>query len=195
VRQKPTYTLSLLHKGIYVTHLPASTRNYPPRSSSPSLEEGVVWHSRPRLCAFNIASTRRVRNNGSPGRKARAGDSGQGQALEAATRSQMLKNRIVSYPLLNSESEDGVPRIPDEILDTVVYLYPDRDSAMRGERAGGSGFMVSVPSEAGPDLYYSYVVTNSHVIREAKCDALRVNTRAGGTNVIDSTEEYWIHHP
>jgi hypothetical protein len=66
---------------------------------------------------------------------------------------------------------------------------------MRGERAGGSGFMVSVPSEAGPDLYYSYVVTNSHVIREAKCDALRVNTRAGGTNVIDSTEEYWIHHP
>jgi hypothetical protein len=126
----------------------------------------------------------------------RGGDSGHGQAREAAACSQILKNRNRELSFCSiQKSEDGVPRIPDEILDTVVYLYPDRDSAMRGERAGGSGFMVSVPSEAGPDLYYSYVVTNSHVIREAKCDALRVNTRAGGTNVIDSTEEYWIHHP
>jgi Trypsin-like peptidase domain len=88
-----------------------------------------------------------------------------------------------------------VPRIPDEVADTVVYLYPNRESALRGERAGGSGFIVSIPSDADSEFSFSYVVTNSHVIREAGCDALRVNTRSGGTNVIAETKDFWLHHP
>ncbi len=36
-----------------------------------------------------------------------------------------------------------MPAIPEEVLDTVVYLYPDVQSAHAGERAGGSGCLVA----------------------------------------------------
>ncbi len=45
-----------------------------------------------------------------------------------------------------------MPAIPQEILDTVVYLYPDTDSASRGERAGGSGCVVVLPTQIDPYL-------------------------------------------
>lgn len=93
-----------------------------------------------------------------------------------------------------------MPLIPPEILDTVVYLYPDADSAARGERAGGSGCIVVIPvdpKETGERSVFGfmYVVTNSHVIREGKASALRLNTRDGGTGIVHETQDGWIHHP
>jgi hypothetical protein len=88
-----------------------------------------------------------------------------------------------------------VPAIPPEILDTVVYLYPDTDCAARGEKAGGSGCIVVVEVQAEPLVGFMYVVTNSHVIREGKCSTIRLNTRDGGMAVIERTTGGWIHHP
>jgi hypothetical protein len=89
-----------------------------------------------------------------------------------------------------------MPAIPPEILDTVVYLYPDVDAASRGERAGGSGCVVAIPTQTEPfTMGFTYVVTNSHVIREGRASALRFNTRDKGLGVIHNTAAGWIHHP
>jgi hypothetical protein len=88
-----------------------------------------------------------------------------------------------------------MPAIPGEVLDTVVYLYPDEQSALAGERAGGSGCLVVIPVQQEPLVGFMYVVTNSHVIREGKASAIRVNTREGGMGIIHSTTDGWIHHP
>jgi hypothetical protein len=34
-----------------------------------------------------------------------------------------------------------MPRIPDILLDTVIYLYPTAMDAESGARAGGTGFL------------------------------------------------------
>lgn len=93
-----------------------------------------------------------------------------------------------------------MPLIPPEILETVVYLYPDADSAQRGEKAGGSGCIVVIPVDPnetgeGSMFGFMYVVTNSHVIIEGKASALRLNTRDGGLGIVHETEDGWIHHP
>jgi hypothetical protein len=87
-----------------------------------------------------------------------------------------------------------MPVIPAEALDCVVYLYPDAGSAQSGVGAGGCGCIVCVPSRH-PGMYFSYVVTNSHVIREGKSPIVRVNTRDGGLMIVQMTEEHWIDHP
>lgn len=89
-----------------------------------------------------------------------------------------------------------MPAIPPEVLDTVVYLYPDADSASKGQRAGGSGCLVVIPTQIEPFIMgFMYVVTNSHVIRQGKASALRVNTRDGRVGIIHNTSAGWIHHP
>jgi hypothetical protein len=89
-----------------------------------------------------------------------------------------------------------MPAIPKEVLDTVVYLYPDAEAAANGERAGGSGCLVIIPTQLEPfSMGFMYIVTNSHVIREGQASALRFNTRDGSLGIIHSTTEGWIHHP
>jgi len=88
-----------------------------------------------------------------------------------------------------------MPAIPQQVLDTVVYLYTDEASARTGERVGGSGCVVVIPVQDDPLIGFMYVVTNSHVIREGKASSIRVNTRDGGMGIIHSTADGWIHHP
>lgn len=87
-----------------------------------------------------------------------------------------------------------MPAIPDEALDCVVYLYPNADAALKGERVGGCGFIVAIASRKEGEAF-AYVVTNSHVIREGNSPVVRVNTRDGGMQVIEKTEDYWMDHP
>jgi hypothetical protein len=87
-----------------------------------------------------------------------------------------------------------MPAIPDEALDCIVYLYPDAESAFNGRRVGGCGFAVAIASKQ-PGLAFAYVVTNSHVIKEGKSPVVRVNTRDGQFQIINKTDEFWIHHP
>ncbi|HEY6763964.1 MAG TPA: hypothetical protein VI386_04270 [Candidatus Sulfotelmatobacter sp.] len=89
-----------------------------------------------------------------------------------------------------------MPVLPQQFFDTVVYLYPDAESADRGERAGGSGCVVVIPIQTEPFIKgFMYVVTASHVVREGKASALRTNTRSGGVGIIYNTSTGWIHHP
>lgn len=45
---------------------------------------------------------------------------------------------------LRRVQEKIMPRIRDEFLESVIYLYPSRRAAQKGEQIGGSGFLVSV---------------------------------------------------
>jgi hypothetical protein len=88
-----------------------------------------------------------------------------------------------------------VPRIRDEFLDSVIYLYPDRSAAEAGEKIGGSGFLVGVQSKGLPqNFWFLYAVTNKHVI-EGGATTIRFTTRDGGTDVLETDERSWIHHP
>ncbi len=87
-----------------------------------------------------------------------------------------------------------VPRISDDILDSVVYLYPSVTDAEAGEKAGGTGFLVGVPSGVHEGVTYQYAVTNSHVIREGNSPVIRLNTQDGATDVLKLSKDDWVDH-
>src|SRR6266568_6442901 len=87
-----------------------------------------------------------------------------------------------------------MPRIPEAFLDSVAYLYPTKEFAEAGRRAGGSGFVVGVPEpdekghvfQPGPDFramgqagwarHFLYVVTAAHVVfGESDSPVVRLN--------------------
>ena len=41
-----------------------------------------------------------------------------------------------------------MPRLPDKMLDCVCYLYESEDDARAGVEFGGTGFLISMPSES-----------------------------------------------
>lgn len=85
----------------------------------------------------------------------------------------------------------GMPTIPKAVLESVVYLYRDRASALAGKSFGGSGFIVCVPSVTRPDRGYLYVVSNHHVAVKGGFSVVRVNTRSGGADVIELDPSDW----
>jgi len=90
--------------------------------------------------------------------------------------------------------DEIMPRIDDVILNSSIYLYPSVLEARAGEKAGGSGCIVSVESGVVP---YLYAVTNSHVIRDelGNSPVIRINTTDGKTDIIEYTQRNWICHP
>jgi hypothetical protein len=84
-----------------------------------------------------------------------------------------------------------VPRINDEYLDCVLYLYPTRSAALTGRNAGGSGFLVYYPSEMFPEIGYLYAISNRHVISQNL--VIRLNTKAGQSDIIESAPDHWFH--
>src|SRR5258708_3724047 len=90
--------------------------------------------------------------------------------------------------------ESPVPRIPDGYLDCVVYLYPTEVDAEDGERAGGSGFLVGVPSQGlGRNFWFLYAVSNKHVINNSTI--LRLNTRDNKKTIMTTVRRSWTLHP
>jgi hypothetical protein len=88
-----------------------------------------------------------------------------------------------------------MPRIRDEFLDCVIYLYPDRSAAETGEKIGGSGFLVGVQSKGLPqNFWFLYAVTNKHVINGG-ATTIRFTTTDGKTDVLETDEKAWVHHP
>lgn len=88
-----------------------------------------------------------------------------------------------------------MPRISDDILDCVIYLYPSVMDAQEGEHFGGSGFLVAVRFEVYESRSMVYAVTNSHVIREAASPIIRLNTIKGAHDVLEIAPQTWHHHP
>ena len=75
-----------------------------------------------------------------------------------------------------------MPRIPDIILNSIVYLDRDEDEAETGAEAGGSGFLLMTPSRANlvsanaRNAAHIYVVTNAHVVANGS-PVVRVNLK------------------
>jgi hypothetical protein len=93
----------------------------------------------------------------------------------------------------------AMPRISDEFLECVVYLYPDRGSAEVGQRAGGSGFIAGAALGVfegirQEDWAAPIIVTNSHVVRNENT-AVRINTTDGGIEIFETVEHHWLFHP
>lgn len=88
-----------------------------------------------------------------------------------------------------------MPRISDQFLECVIYLYPSTQAAQKGERVGGSGLIVGVPTEEIEGKQFTYAVSNRHVVLEGSSPVIRVNKRGGGFDIIDVDQEMWIPHP
>lgn len=88
-----------------------------------------------------------------------------------------------------------MPRIPDSVLDCVIYLYASEEDAKNGEKTGGSGFIVGIPTstEGLQWLVHLYAITNSHVVNAAS--TIRFRTIDGETLILNSQREDWVNHP
>jgi hypothetical protein len=101
-----------------------------------------------------------------------------------------------------------MPRYDDAFLDFSVYLYPTAESADKGVKVGGTGFLVNVlASDLGewllpdvepvPHRHHSYVVTNRHNLDNLERpehlpkSVVRLNTEDGKTSIIPAKPEDW----
>jgi len=87
-----------------------------------------------------------------------------------------------------------MPRIPDQILDCVIYLYPSEDASQEGVIAGASGFLVSVPSAMHKGYSHTHAVTNAHAL-ERGSSVIRLNTKKGEHRTIPLQMRHWLCHP
>jgi hypothetical protein len=88
-----------------------------------------------------------------------------------------------------------MPSIPRGLLDISVYLYPSRESAEKGERFGGCGFLVGYPTQFSPSAQYVYAVANYHVAIAGGCPVVRVNTMDGGVDILEFDVSDWTCIP
>jgi len=83
-------------------------------------------------------------------------------------------------------------RIPESYLGCVAYIYPNRQAAEDGERAGGSGFIVARRVEGADTTFF---VTNRHVIDKAANPFIRINKVGGGVEPFETNRLRWKDHP
>jgi len=76
-------------------------------------------------------------------------------------------------------------------LESIVYLYPTKHAAESGQKIGGTGFVVGVPSVEFEDAALPYVVTNRHVIEDGKSRTIRANTVDGKTEIFETELDDW----
>lgn len=90
--------------------------------------------------------------------------------------------------------EPSVPRIPDNILESTIYLYgTEADANLGVSDRGGTGFMVGVPSKVNDGVTHAYFITNQHVVAHAP--VVRAVSVDGKPRVIPLTEKDWVPHP
>jgi hypothetical protein len=84
-----------------------------------------------------------------------------------------------------------VPFIPRQYTDCAVYLYPTVQAAEDGLEAGGSGFLIDMPSDKHPEIRHIYAVTNAHVV-DSTAPVIRLNTETGEHQSIPLEVRNWI---
>jgi hypothetical protein len=90
---------------------------------------------------------------------------------------------------------EGMPRLRDEILDCVVYLYRSYHEADEGIEIGGSGFALGIPCEnLPPPAAHIYAVTNKHVIENGAIH-IRLNMREGKKVLMHAQTSDWVISP
>jgi hypothetical protein len=85
----------------------------------------------------------------------------------------------------------GVPRIADEMLQSVFYLYPSRRAAELGHAAGGTGFITAYSSEKVANAHFLFAVSNKHVVADIGASVIRLNTTVGGTDILEFEPHEW----
>ena len=86
-----------------------------------------------------------------------------------------------------------MPRISDEVLDSVIYLYHTERDARAGTQAGASGFLTAVPVPDNPQQAWTYAVTNGHVCNDAPI--VRINKSDGTVEIFSFEPSDWVRHP
>jgi hypothetical protein len=102
--------------------------------------------------------------------------------------------RYSAYGQLYFAKVRPMPRINDEALGCVLYLYRSVEEAHDGAREGATGFLVGVQSERHAERIFLYAVTNAHVLNEGAL-VLRLNTKDGGVAVHKTEAADWVVHP
>jgi len=95
-----------------------------------------------------------------------------------------------------------MPRIPDNVINGVFYLYWSKEDALLGRNPGGTGFIVRYQgmSEPGGRIndsgfgFHYYGVTNWHVACRG-FSTIRINTKDGSTDVIELDPAEWHFIP
>jgi hypothetical protein len=82
--------------------------------------------------------------------------------------------------------------IPRIYLDCVFYVYPNRSSAEKGERAGGTGFLCAKRHGITDQVF---LVTNRHVVEPMEEPHIRLNLReSAGVEVVRIPKSWWHKH-
>ena len=98
-------------------------------------------------------------------------------------------------PIYEDGEGQDVPRIRDEILGCVLYLYRSPHEAEEGINIGGSGFALSIPCETVlPGAAHLYAVTNKHVIEDGAIH-VRLNSKDGRKIIMEAQKKDWITSP
>jgi hypothetical protein len=84
-----------------------------------------------------------------------------------------------------------MPRVPDEYLNCIVYMYPSIPAVEKGERLGGTGFVVGVDASHDRSIRFFYVVTNKHVVDSGNT-TVRFNTLHGRHEAQEYDESNWL---
>ncbi len=88
-----------------------------------------------------------------------------------------------------------MPRISDELLNSVIYIYKTGQDAEVGTQSGGTGFLVSVPSKTDDKKSFGYIVTNKHVIDKAGgTPTVRFTDLKGNVSIVSSMQSDWACH-
>jgi hypothetical protein len=76
-------------------------------------------------------------------------------------------------------------RVPQEVRDSVVYVYD-------GDKLLGTGFLVGMPEPSRHDQHWTYLITARHVIQGAHNLRIRVNSRDNSVLWIAvASEQVW----
>ena len=91
-----------------------------------------------------------------------------------------------------------MPKIPPIVIQSVFYLYANKNDARNGENPGGSGFIVEFRDGPQSEAIY-YGITNWHVVcgeeDEDVFPVVRLNTTDGGIDILDFNPDQWQFLP
>src|SRR4051812_28722882 len=89
----------------------------------------------------------------------------------------------------------GMPRLHQRLTSLAFYLFPDEESANKGDGMEGTGFLVGLDSTEVPGLVHLYAVSNEHVAISGGCSVIRLNRRSAGPLILPYGPEDWERHP
>lgn len=88
--------------------------------------------------------------------------------------------------------------LQNTLLQCCVFIFPTLEAAKNGIKAGGSGFAISMTCGCPKKGFYSYIISNKHVVRsvfhQSKMAVIRINGRDGEVAFFETKELDWVFH-